>query len=395
LLNKAADFQLLDELIGFMGCNVTAPFKADMADLAEKKSVEVKETGITNTLVKATSGKWLTFNTDIFGAVKPFRDRWETLQKKRILVIGAGGAARAAIVGLKQQGATVSVVNRTDEKARELAERFDIGFQLFDQVGEAIRKFDAVVNTVHVVVPPLEHYSPKKEQLLLDASYRFSPFKNYFPAGDPRYINGTEWLVAQAEQAFLHFTGTAPGTGQFLDSFPDHRDKKKGRIAIIGPMGAGKTAVGRKLSELTGFSFVDTDAEIEAREKMSISALFEQKGENHFRKLEAECLDRLSREENKVISCGGGIVLNSENRRILRDMHTVLIMVAPDTTVRRASNGNRPLLAGDDPLFKARTLLFSRLENYLRCAHVVVNGEAGPADQVAALIHRDYTNLGF
>lgn len=390
LLRNAADFKLLDDLICFSGCNVTAPFKADMGRLADRQAKEVHETQASNTLVKQSDGGWSAFNTDVYGSVKPFFDRWKSMTGKRMLVIGAGGAARAAIAGLREQGARVSVVNRTETKAFGLAKEFGIEVLGYDQLNEKIRKFDGMINTVSVVIPPLENYSPAKDQYLLDANYSVSPFKKYFPDGDPRYINGKEWLIAQAEKAFFHFTGIEPAGNQFNRALTDSSVDKKGRIALIGPMGAGKSTVGLKLSEATGYAFIDMDAEIEKQQGMTIAEIFAKKGEAFFRKLEVELLAQIGREENIVISCGGGVVLYPENRRILSDLHTILLLVSPQTTVFREVKGQRPLLDGKDPVLSARKIFQSRLDYYLKCAHVLVNAEAGTPETIAELIYNDF-----
>ena len=85
------------------------------------------------------------------------------------------------------------------------------------------------------------------------------------------------------------------------------------RVILIGFMGVGKTSVGKRLAKKLNFDFIDTDYEIELVEKKSISKIFEQDGEKYFRKLENNLLKDLVKNDNIVISTGGGIITTKEN----------------------------------------------------------------------------------
>jgi len=120
----------------------------------------------------------------------------------------------------------------------------------------------------------------------------------------------------------------------------------KTSIFLIGPMGSGKTAVGRALSRTLGLPFHDSDAEIERRTGVDIPFIFEKEGEAGFRAREREAIEALTRLEGIVLATGGGAVLASENRRHLAERGTVVYL---ETSVRqqadRVRHGrNRPLL---------------------------------------------------
>ena len=120
----------------------------------------------------------------------------------------------------------------------------------------------------------------------------------------------------------------------------------KTSIFLIGPMGSGKTAVGRALSRALGLPFHDSDAEIERRTGVDIPFIFEKEGEAGFRAREREAIEALTRLEGIVLATGGGAVLASENRRHLAERGTVVYL---ETSVRqqadRVRHGrNRPLL---------------------------------------------------
>ncbi len=118
-------------------------------------------------------------------------------------------------------------------------------------------------------------------------------------------------------------------------------------IAIIGLMGVGKTTLGAKLADKMGYYFVDLDREIEDSEKKSVSEIFKKNGEEYFRALEKDKIKEIvARDENIVLSLGGGAFMNEESRKILLEKAFVIWLKAPiDVILHRLGNkNNRPLL---------------------------------------------------
>src|SRR5699024_10701722 len=105
------------------------------------------------------------------------------------------------------------------------------------------------------------------------------------------------------------------------------------RVILIGFMGVGKTSVGKRLAKKLNFDFIDTDYEIELVEKKSISKIFEQDGEKYFRKLENNLLKDLVKNDNIVISTGGGIITTKENFDILKHEKNVIFL---DGSIKRS-----------------------------------------------------------
>jgi shikimate dehydrogenase len=390
LLDRYDDFELIDRLVSFAGINITAPFKKDILNIADELSPSVEKTRVTNTLVKLPNQKWSAFNTDIEGVIYPFIERWENIKGRSFLVIGAGGAARAAVVGLLSQGAGVTIVNRTQSRALELATEFSCNFMEVDQVISQFDDFDGIVNTVSVLIDAFHDFKPGEGQLLLDASYADVPFKRFYPNNDERYINGREWLIGQALEGFRAFTGKTVSPEIMRDAQLNNSIKRKTMLFLIGPMGAGKSSVGRELAHLSGYAFRDLDEIIEKRVGKSISDIFEEEGESYFRQLECEVLEEFSQKKNLIVSCGGGVVINAQNRAILEKQHSILLLIDPLTSIQRNKSGNRPLLQVDDPLGRASTLLHQRMNDYLSSAHVLVNAENSNPAKLAALIWNDF-----
>lgn len=122
-------------------------------------------------------------------------------------------------------------------------------------------------------------------------------------------------------------------------------------VYLIGMMGSGKSTVGVALSEYMGWDFIDLDASIESEEKLSIPEIFDRFGESYFRTLEFNALERMTQKNSYVISTGGGIVLNPQNIKLMRDTGLVVYLVCnSDILSKRLMNetSNRPLLAACD-----------------------------------------------
>jgi shikimate kinase len=165
--------------------------------------------------------------------------------------------------------------------------------------------------------------------------------------------------------------------------------KKRGHaIVLIGFMGAGKSSVGRTLARMTGRPRFDTDEMIAARFGLTISEIFEKRGEGSFRDGESEALEELSGETDAIIVTGGGIVLRETNTARLRELGTVVYLSADEETLfRRISRRpTRPLLQTPDPRATMKELLAARLPLYRAAADVEVDTSGLTHDEVARSI---------
>lgn len=151
------------------------------------------------------------------------------------------------------------------------------------------------------------------------------------------------------------------------------------RIALIGFSGTGKSLIAKVLARKLGWICLDSDQEISRREGLGIPELFSAIGESDFRRLEAEVLEDLCRQNAAVISTGGGGVLTPASREALARCYLVLLEASPETIFERLSRNTdslaqRPLLQGDDPLAVIRQMKTQRAPLYA-VADLTVNTE--------------------
>lgn len=162
-------------------------------------------------------------------------------------------------------------------------------------------------------------------------------------------------------------------------------------IFLIGPMGAGKTTIGRHLATLVHKRFLDADHEIEKRTGVSIPVIFEIEGEVGFRRRESMVISELTQEQDIVLATGGGVVLLEENRQALKQRGTVVYLHADlETLVERTRRDrNRPLLQTEDPRAKIIELLRQREPIYRQVADIVVDtGQRAPSGVARDIVAR-------
>jgi shikimate kinase len=146
-------------------------------------------------------------------------------------------------------------------------------------------------------------------------------------------------------------------------------------IFLVGPMGSGKSAVGRRLAGRLGLAFRDSDAEIESRTGVSIPYIFEKEGEAGFRARERETLDLLTGQPGVLVATGGGAVLDADTRERLRSRgRVVYLRTSVDQQLARTRrSAHRPLLNTPDPRAALERLMQQRAALYEEVAEVVVD----------------------
>ncbi len=208
---KIADLLLLIREVPVHGVSVTMPLKQEILKHLDRTDALSQKIGACNTLVRSQDGKLIGYNTDVAGVVRPLEQRLD-LRKARILVLGAGGAARAAVFGLKQRGAEVFILNRTPQTAQKLARSAEAKTIRRDQVAKT--SFDAIVNATSVGMAGNKQQTILEEKelntkLVFDMVYNplETPLLQMARKKGLGVITGAEMFVQQGAEQFQLWTG--------------------------------------------------------------------------------------------------------------------------------------------------------------------------------------------
>jgi shikimate kinase len=163
------------------------------------------------------------------------------------------------------------------------------------------------------------------------------------------------------------------------------------RVFLVGPMGAGKTTIGKFLAEHLKLNFADTDSEIELRTGADIPWIFDVEGEEGFRDREEQVIEEMTLWDDVVLATGGGVVLRPENRRALAGRGFVIYLYATvDEQVRRTRRDRkRPLLQKGDPEEVLRSLMAERDPLYREIADHIIDTDACSPRNVAQRLVRE------
>ncbi|NOU19698.1 MAG: shikimate dehydrogenase [Bacteroidales bacterium] len=205
-VQKCEDVARTIRSLNIIGANITTPFKECIIPMLDSLSPEAEQIGAVNTILN-DNGYLKGFNTDYLGVVKSIEEAGIDIFGKRCLVLGAGGASRAAVFGLMNSGAEVFIENRTQSKALEIANHLGCNVAQFNDIIDGV---DIVVSTLlpHVALPDFNWNSGIK--LFLDANYRKSNLSIEAQNAGINIIRGDRWLIHQAIASFSIFTGFEP-----------------------------------------------------------------------------------------------------------------------------------------------------------------------------------------
>ena len=144
-------------------------------------------------------------------------------------------------------------------------------------------------------------------------------------------------------------------------------DHSKPNLYLVGFMGVGKSAIGRRAARELGLRFIDSDHQIEKEQKRKIPEIFASEGEPYFRQLERQFIENGHPESGCVVSCGGGLVVQTGMKELLKGKGVVICLFASAESIieRTSRNKNRPLLNVADPAAKVRALLEEREPIYM------------------------------
>jgi shikimate dehydrogenase len=379
--------------------NVTLPLKEKVIPYLEKKSDEVLATGACN-FIKNNDGRFEGYNTDVIGILESLRQNHFDAQKKTVLILGAGGAARSAAFALAKAGASAIVIySRRADGAQTIADQikkfFDVNIQALNKLGR--EKFSLIINATPLGMEGFESETDPKvyfsEVLALSADENSFSFDLIYKPSDTEFLKiskarglktlgGLDMLINQALKNWELLFETEPVDLKWASNLKKYLEVKlnvgkKNIIFICGFMGAGKSSVSRELANLLNWRLIDTDQMIEKKTQMTVSEYFETSGEKKFRNLESEMISSIAGEKKTVVSLGGGALLDCENLKCVINSG-VLVYLQADASVLalrlKNSKNKRPLLklhAGADLDEKIKGMLENR-ESHYRLAHFQV-----------------------
>lgn len=369
---------------GILGLNITVPYKQEVMQYLVDTDEAALAIGAVNTLVRAENG-YKGYNTDMPGLARALASEGIELSGKQVIMLGAGGAARAvAYMCMKYGAERTYIVNRTYEKAFALAEDMNRQFQSDRMVPITAADYGQIPRGQYIFIQCTSvglHEGDGLPLISEDDFYRMAicgvdliynpertPFIRKLEQLGIRAVNGLKMLLYQGILAYELWNEVTVS-----DELAERVYKRLAlavygrKIILIGYMGAGKTTVGRYISQKFGYAFVDTDAYIVEKAGMTINDIFEKHGEAYFRELETEAIRELKGQKgNMVIATGGGLPLREENRKYLHELGEVYFLRARAETIydRVKGNGDRPLLACADPLLRIREMLRERTPIY-------------------------------
>mgnify|MGYP003304672149 CR=1 FL=1 len=355
----------------FTGLNVTMPYKKDVIPYCDILTDRAKKLGAVNTLVKKADGTLLGHNTDYFGFQSMLDRMGLTVEGKKVLMLGSGGASATAVAVLQESGANVVVISRTGANnygnielhrdAAVIVNATPVG--MYPNAGTTpvdLSLFSSLEGVLDIV------YNPARTRLMLDAEAMGIPTKN-----------GLWMLVAQAKEASEWFTGNKLDDC-VIEKIHSNLRKKMENIVLIGMPGCGKSTIGQIVADTTGKTLVDIDAEIERASQMSIPDIFTKHGEEYFRKLETKTLAAFGQKSGLVIATGGGCVTREKNYSHLHQNGTIYWL---QRDINELPIDGRPL----SQTGKLNEMYIKRKPMYTRFADAVILNDADPGKAAAEI----------
>lgn len=357
------------------GFNVTNPYKDAVIPLLDEIDNKAKLSNAVNVIKRESDGRLFGYNTDVSGFGRMVRSR---VRGRKCLVLGTGGAARAAAVAMDYLGAKVVLVSRNPEAAKnKLGKEFPI--ISYDMLG---RFYDAqvLVNATPVGTIPNNNLSPINdvagstmkffEHLELAVDVIYNPYRTKFLQDAHRLtgcktVSGLEMLIYQAVESSHIWNGYVDN--EILNQFDTGAIKKEIlknqlNIVAVGMPGSGKTTIFRRYAYEMGLPFVDIDQETEKLMGESIPDVLARgyEGELYFREKEQEAILEACKKTGTVIATGGGSILNPINRDLLRSNGLVIYMKRP---LEKLAVENRPISqeVGVEELYNSRDKIYRRM----------------------------------
>ncbi len=365
----------------FLAINVTIPYKEMILPYIYELDEGARLIGAVNTVVNR-GGRLFGYNTDFYGMTELIKHAGIEIEGKKVAILGTGGTAKTAqaVVGALGAGEIIKVSRTASDVACDYAtlsakhndveviiNTTPVGmYRDFDGVPVNINDFPALSGVIDAV------YNPLRTRLVSDALSR-----------GIKAEGGLYMLVAQAVRASEIFLGRTYPAGTTDRVFREMMEDKE-TIVLIGMPASGKTTVAGLLADETWREVIDTDDRIVAEIGMPIPEIFEQEGEAKFREYESEVIRAVAQDTGKIISTGGGAILDPVNIERLKRNGKIYFIDRPLEKL---------LPTKDRPLSSTREAIEMRYAEryglYLKYADVRIDADR-TAEQTAQLIKEDF-----
>lgn len=386
------------ELRQYDGFNITIPHKQAIIPLLDSLSGKARSFGSVNT-VKNENGFLTGYTTDGTGFCKALESAGAGLGG-RVVILGAGGAARALAfeAALHKAEITVAAREHSLSAARRLCE--DLQKEIpgakveYCRIDRIVGRADLLANATPAGMFPNADSCPVSEEVVQSAGCVFDAVYNpnetrllsLARKNSIRTVGGMSMLVWQAAAAHEIWYGAQFEPDQISRLYGDaifEMKKKFGNIILCGFMGSGKTTVGELLARKLGRVFIDIDRYIEEESGMTVQELFAKYGEAEFRGRERRAVRALSQKSGLVVATGGGTLIDPENAAVLRKNGVVVLLSAGLDVIRGRLKGDktRPLLAGDARGEKMERLYRQRSGTYRDVSDFIIPAN-GSTDEV-------------
>lgn len=367
----------------FDGFNVTIPYKTEIIPYLDEVRGAAADIGAVNTVVRE-NGKTVGYNTDVDGMAAVFEKEGVSFDGKTVLILGSGGTSlTSGYLALKSGAKRVEKVSRTGE--------INYG-NCYEKVADA----DIIINTTPVGMFPnndeckLDISRFPRLEFVFDAVYnplRSRLVRNASALGI-KSRGGLYMLLGQAFSSYKLYTGNEAAEER-KETVCRKLAAHLGNVVLVGMPSCGKSAIGKRLAETLGKSYIDTDEEILRISGRTPAEIIEADGEAAFRKIEAEAVSEASKKTGTVIATGGGAVLSEDNVRRLK-ANGFLVWIKRD--LKSLSADGRPLSKGTGgvaALYAVREPIYKSA-----CDAIVANdGEIQNAVKEAAELYEE--NLSY
>ena len=342
----------------FTAINVTIPYKKTVMPYC-RLTERARYMGSVNTIIRQPDGSFLGHNTDYFGFSSMVKKSGLDVSGKKCLVLGSGGASVTAVAVLKEMGAKVVVISRSGENNYDNLRLHRDAAVICNCTPVGMYPNNGISPLNLDLFPQLEGvldmiYNPARTQLLLDAEQRGLVAEN-----------GLWMLVAQAKEAAEWFTGR-PIADTAIEDIHRKLQFQMENIILIGMPGCGKSTAGKILAHRLGRDFIDADAAIVETAGRAIPEIFADSGEEGFRLIETQVLEKLGKQSGLVIATGGGCVTQERNYPLVHQNGTC-VWITRDLS--QLPVDGRPLSQGGrlEQMYQFRKPLYQRFADMTVC----------------------------